>query len=208
MIKTVLKQNNITLLQFANDLNISRPTLDVYIKNYDNGVEINNPLFQKIFDFLFEDTTISNSEFLEKYAYVKSYYGNKETDLTTLRSKSITSAENEEDEYVAQCDKIIDLLELSTNNVRFNLEKLKDIESLLLEEMPSIDVLWAGKKVAIIKINKVEKMYLSLIMDKSEPDSFKPEEVIFYGSSKFCLLREDSSLDNLMNIAKTMEMSL
>ena len=52
------------------------------------------------------------------------------------------------------------MLELSKNNVRFNLEKLKDIESLLLEEMPSIDVLWAGKKVAIIKINKVEKMFL------------------------------------------------
>ena len=52
MIKIILKQNNITLVQFANDLNISRPTLDVYIKNYSNGLELSNPLFQKIFDFL------------------------------------------------------------------------------------------------------------------------------------------------------------
>ena len=36
MVKTILKRNNVLLSQFASDLNISRPTLDSYIKTYDN----------------------------------------------------------------------------------------------------------------------------------------------------------------------------
>ena len=53
MIKAVLKRNNILLTEFADSLNISRPTLDTYIRNYDSGVRLSNNLFQKIFDFLF-----------------------------------------------------------------------------------------------------------------------------------------------------------
>ena len=49
MIKAVLKRNNILLSEFADSLNISRPTLDTYIRNYDSGVRLSNNLFQKIF---------------------------------------------------------------------------------------------------------------------------------------------------------------
>ena len=70
MVKTILKRNNILLSQFASDLNISRPTLDSYIKSYDNGIPLSNNLYQKIFDFLFTDITISNEEFTKKYDYI------------------------------------------------------------------------------------------------------------------------------------------
>lgn len=75
MVKTILKRNNILLSQFANDLNISRPTLDSYIKSYDKGISLTNNLYQKIFDFLFTDITISNEEFVKKYDYVVTNYG-------------------------------------------------------------------------------------------------------------------------------------
>lgn len=75
MVKSILKRNNILLSQFASDLNISRPTLDSYIKSYDNGIPLTNNLYQKIFDFLFIDITISQEEFLKKYEYILTNYG-------------------------------------------------------------------------------------------------------------------------------------
>lgn len=76
MVKTILKRNNVLLSQFASDLNISRPTLDSYIKNYDRGEQIANNLYQKIFNFLFSDVLITNEDFLKKYTYVIKNYGN------------------------------------------------------------------------------------------------------------------------------------
>ena len=75
MVKTILKRNNILLSQFASDLNISRPTLDSYIKSYDKGIPLTNNLYQKIFDFLFTDITVSNEEFVKKYEYIVANYG-------------------------------------------------------------------------------------------------------------------------------------
>ena len=75
MVKTILKRNNILLSQFASDLSISRPTLDTYIRNYENGIQISNVLFQKIFEYLFSDITISNLDFRDKYDQVISKYG-------------------------------------------------------------------------------------------------------------------------------------
>ena len=75
MIKAVLKRNNILLSEFADSLNISRPTLDVYIRNYDSGGRLSNNLFQKIFDFLFSDVQMSKEDFQKRYVYVIENYG-------------------------------------------------------------------------------------------------------------------------------------
>lgn len=90
MIKSILKNNNILLSQFASDLNVSRPTLDLYIKNYDSGQKITNNLYQKIFNFLFEDKQISPEEFRIKYNYVIENYGKK----TDILNSSISSTKN------------------------------------------------------------------------------------------------------------------
>ena len=83
MIKTILKRNNILLSQFANDLNISRPTLDAYIKSFDKGVALSNSLYQKIFEFLFNDPAVSKEQFNKKYEYIiANYGGNKEIQST------------------------------------------------------------------------------------------------------------------------------
>lgn len=94
MVKTILKRNNILLSQFASDLNISRPTLDTYIKNYDNGMPLSNNLYQKIFDFLFTDITVSSEEFLKKYEYVIANYGSPTEIKSTGSSLTTTVLEN------------------------------------------------------------------------------------------------------------------
>ncbi len=74
MIKEVLKNNSVTLSEFAILLNVTRPTLDSYIKSYDCNGYINNQLVNNVFDFLFSDGTITNEQFSEKYAYIKRLY--------------------------------------------------------------------------------------------------------------------------------------
>lgn len=91
MVKTILKRNNVLLSQFASDLNISRPTLDSYIKNYDRGEQIANNLYQKIFNFLFSDVLITNEDFLKKYTYVINNYGNS-PDLHSSSSSTVASS--------------------------------------------------------------------------------------------------------------------
>ena len=94
MVKTILKRNNILLSQFASDLNISRPTLDSYMKSYDKGIQLTNNLYQKIFDFLFSDISISNEEFLKKYEYIVSNYGTSGEIKSTGNSLTNTILEN------------------------------------------------------------------------------------------------------------------
>ena len=208
MVKTILKQNGITLLQFANDLNISRPTLDVYIKNYDACIELSNSVFQKIFDFLFEDE-LDKNEFREKYEYVKSYYGNKEEGLSSLHSKSISSADNNNnDEYNELCDRIMDMLVKSKDKNKYSIDKLKSIEKVLLADNPEFYPEWSGERMVVFKIKSLNVYRLCLKMDKSKPDGFKPEDVYFEGNFKYCKLVEDTNLENLIKLAENMEKSI
>lgn len=205
MLKMILKQNDITLVQFANDLNISRPTLDVYIKNYSNGLELSNPLFQKIFDFLFEDTAISNEEFKNKYEYVKTYYGKKDSNLSSLHSNSISSQEVKEDEYEIKCSQLIEMLEKSKNINRFPMDKLKVIEKLLLEDTPEFEMVWRGKRNCVLKRKNYTTYHWCSIMSKDEPDGYRTEDVIFDTEYKYCIFREDASAEYLISLAKFMD---
>ena len=205
MIKMILKQNDITLVQFANDLNISRPTLDVYIKNYSNGLELSNSLFQKIFDFLFEDTSITNEDFKNKYEYVKTYYGKKDSNLSSLHSNSVSSQEIKEDEYESKCNSIIEMLEKSKGLNRFAYDKLKTIEKLLLEDIPEFEMIWRGNKHCVLKRKNYTIFTCCLILNKDEPDGFRSEEVIFDNEYKYCIFREDESVEYLVSIAKFMD---
>ncbi len=80
MIKEILKNNSVTLSEFASLLNVARPTLDSYIKSYDCNGYINNQSVNNVFDFLFSDDAITNELFLEKYAYIKRLYTKKRTE--------------------------------------------------------------------------------------------------------------------------------
>lgn len=205
MIKNFLKRNGITLTQFAADLNISRPTLDIYIKNYDEDFELSNQLFQKIFDFLFQDQNVSKNDFLSKYEYVKSYYGKKDESLSSLHLKSTSTEDIEKNEYDSICDEIVSLIEKSKNNTRLSLDKIKKVRNLLIEDLPDFEVVWEEGKSAIIRLKNYNKYFLCVVLGKEEPDAFKPWDVYFAGDSKYCKVMEDESSEYLIGIAQSVK---
>lgn len=71
MIKEKLKANKITISDFAQDLQISRPTLDNYIKMYENAQQLPNDKFQIVFDMIFSDKVDSEEDFKERFRQVK-----------------------------------------------------------------------------------------------------------------------------------------
>ena len=65
-----LKDNDISKARFAHDLNLSRPTLDEYIKRYEVGESLPKSKYQIIFDSLFAEE-LSKDTFSERYKAFK-----------------------------------------------------------------------------------------------------------------------------------------
>jgi len=70
-IKKSLKSLDVKISKMANDLKVSRPTLDNYIDCFEKGLPIPNGSYQKIFEFLFASENMTSVEFAQKYDYVK-----------------------------------------------------------------------------------------------------------------------------------------
>lgn len=70
-IKKNLKALDIKISKLATELGVSRPTLDAYIEYYENGHQIPNEGYQKIFEYLFSGEEINSVEFAQRYDYVK-----------------------------------------------------------------------------------------------------------------------------------------
>lgn len=66
MIKETLKKYGITLTQFASILNISRPTLDTYIRLYETGQPLPNDKYKFLFDSVFNDKIENEIDFQEQ----------------------------------------------------------------------------------------------------------------------------------------------
>ena len=62
----ILKNNGYTKAQFADDFQVSRPTLDAYINKFENNVAIPNEKYNLIFENLFR-TELSRADFIESY---------------------------------------------------------------------------------------------------------------------------------------------
>lgn len=69
-IKLILKKHHITLQRFANDIGLSRPTLDAYITQYTKTGSLPKDKYQIIFDKLFSEDN-SEQDFLENYSSLK-----------------------------------------------------------------------------------------------------------------------------------------
>lgn len=161
MIKAVLKRNNILLSEFADNLNISRPTLDAYIKNYDSGVRLSNNLFQKIFDFLFSDAQMSPEDFQRRYIYVLENYG-KKTDMSSYsQSAPQTSSGEANGTSVAQA--VYDILSEDLILEKFTKDEYNVLAKLLMNDNGLLHcifkyfLLWKGK-VKLTDLNEPEIM--------------------------------------------------
>lgn len=161
MIKAVLKRNNILLSEFADNLNISRPTLDAYIRNYDAGVRLSNNLFQKIFDFLFSDAQMSPEDFQRRYLYVLENYG-KKTDMSSYsQSSPQTSSGETNGTNVAQA--VYDVLGEDLILEKFTKDEYNVLAKLLMNDNGLLHcifkyfLLWKGK-VKLTDLNEPEIM--------------------------------------------------
>jgi hypothetical protein len=73
MVKEKLKHYGLTLSAFSERLNISRPTLDSYIRLYEAGQELPNKKYSSLFNTLFGSGDLSSSEFndmLDRFTYL------------------------------------------------------------------------------------------------------------------------------------------
>ena len=70
-IKKNLKALDVKISKLASDLGVSRPTLDAYIEYFENGQQIPNEGYQKIFEYLFSGEEINSVDFAQRYDYVK-----------------------------------------------------------------------------------------------------------------------------------------
>lgn len=161
MIKAVLKRNNILLSEFADSLNISRPTLDVYIRNYDSGGRLSNNLFQKIFDFLFSDAQMSKEDFQKRYVYVIENYG-KRTDMSSY-SQSIVQTSSSETNIENRAQAVYDVLGEDLVLERFSKDEYNVLAKLLMKDSGLLHcifkyfLLWKGK-ISLSDLSELEKM--------------------------------------------------
>ena len=161
MIKAVLKRNNILLSEFADNLNISRPTLDAYIRNYDAGVRLSNNLFQKIFDFLFSDAQMSPEDFQRRYLYVLENYG-KKTDMSSYSQSSPQTSSGETNGTNA-AQAVFDVLGEDLILEKFTKDEYNVLAKLLMNDNGLLHcifkyfLLWKGK-VKLTDLNEPEIM--------------------------------------------------
>ena len=161
MIKAVLKRNNILLSEFADSLNISRPTLDVYIRNYDSGGRLSNNLFQKIFDFLFSDVQMSKEDFQKRYVYVIENYG-KRTDMSSY-SQSIVQTSSGETNIENRAQAVYDVLGEDLVLERFSKDEYNVLAKLLMKDSGLLHCIFKyflllKGKISLSDLSELEKM--------------------------------------------------
>lgn len=87
MIKKLLKKYHVTLTQFSDDFKISRPTLNRYIEDFENEKPLPSDIFQKIFDYLFDEDVKDEQAFMERYHFVLDYYYRKYDEEGNLKDE-------------------------------------------------------------------------------------------------------------------------
>lgn len=161
VIKRQLKENNKTLSQFCEDFNISRPTLNTYIKHYEDGEQLPNEVFQRVFDYLFDEDILDQTEFNERYRYVQDYYHRRYTNRFTNELLGYNSASERnynsllmtiqkdmveknisDDKFMIMnyilknddefLDKYIDFFMCYTGTKKFNVQKYRDNKIIVL----------------------------------------------------------------------------
>ena len=139
MIKLILKQNDVTLTEFANVLNISRPTLDSYIDLYDDGQTLKNQTYQKAFDFLFDNPMISENQFCKRYNYVKDFFGSKQESFG-FEEKNESLSHNKNDERLNLIfSKLKENIRSNPENQKRKINMLKKINILLLNDLDYLE---------------------------------------------------------------------
>lgn len=93
-IKLFVKKNGIKLSELADWIEVSRPTLDAYIRQYETTGQVEKEIYNSIFTYLFSDESISNEEFQKRICVLKND--------TCMRFKPVKGLEETTPSYVDQ----------------------------------------------------------------------------------------------------------
>jgi len=173
-IKSKLKEVNVTLSDFANKLEVSRPTLNNYITLYEKGEELPNEKYQLIFEELFEDDVNTKEEFeatLDRYNKLLTrdkllgtiQFDTKTTDLMTSiieRMKEDLQNNDYDDSIYVFINNMIgsyrDDPSFSTiANFALYLNNIKDLEEIKNEDKPFISNFYK-----LLELQKEDKLMI------------------------------------------------
>ena len=190
-IKRQLKTLDVKISRLAQELGVSRPTLDTYIQYYENGQQIPNERYRKIFEYLFADETISTIEFAKRFDYVK---------RTFLRSDGTSSQQSEEQairdnlsNFAYSADSQKELLEFI--NLFINNSKV-DLVQAITEYFNYVNGIKAYEPVSVEEKNKALFSQLYKIFADYNADSIQLNEKSYSGfveKSNRIFQKKDSS---------------
>lgn len=121
-IKRQLKNLDVKISRLAQELGISRPTLDTYIEYYENGQQIPNERYREIFEYLFASETDSTIEFAKRFDYVKrtflqSYNSDKRQSVEQSIRNNISMFADD----LEASDELLEFINLLINNSKVDL---------------------------------------------------------------------------------------
>lgn len=190
-IKRQLKTLDVKISRLAQELGISRPTLDTYIEYYENGQPIPNERYRKIFEYLFADETISTIEFAKRFDYIK---------RTFLQSDGLDGQQSKEQairdnlsNFAYSADSQKELLEFI--NLLINNSKV-DLVQAITEYFNYVNGLKAYESVNVEEKNKALFSQLYKIFADYKADSIQLNEESYSGfveKSNRIFQKKDSS---------------
>lgn len=180
MIKTILKNNSITLTEISDVLGVSRPTLDSYIKAFDCNNYLTNKTYNDIFVFLFNNSNITNEEFSERYSYIKNFFKTQKnsSNIESINQNYKSWKPLTDDKTSSIKENIISLL----NSNYFDIDILENIYSNLQSHILSFSLVKEYEKYLFYHETAEDKYYLvfkSGILDKKN-NSIKIDDFYHY----------------------------
>ena len=163
-IKQELKEIGYKVTLLSEEFNISRPTIDKWISMYEDGIEIHNEIFNKVFTILFYNKVESMSDFAERINRAKSILSvdnsisksddtNNELDskISTYKITSQYIFDEQTDNYLEKLiETVIDKLKKETNDKGLKFSP-KDIYSYLINSGSDISMILQLEKYKMEK---------------------------------------------------------
>ncbi len=181
-IKQMLRRFNIKLVDFADVLMVSRPTLNTYIRLFENGDLIPNDKYQRIFENLFISENLDKDQFerkLRKYQNLlirDNSFGVKDLDINKTNLISMIIKKMKEDiasgDYDEEIYVFINFL-ISSYHEEDGFKKLIDY-FLYLNDIKKIENVRGGEKVFLSNCYRVmrDEVEHKLYFDEYSYDEF------------------------------------
>ena len=175
-IKRQLKNLDVKISRLAQELRISRPTLDTYIEYYENGQQIPNERYREIFDYLFAAETESTIEFAKRFDYVKRTF--LQSDRLDMQQSKEQAIRNNLSNFAYDTDSQKELLEFI--NLLINNSKV-DLVQAISEYFNYVNGIKRYESVSVEDKNKALFSQLYKIFTDYKADNIQLNEEFYSG---------------------------